>query len=57
MNHCVDATGRAIEGSNFPFYFLHRDERGDVQVGKQFGPDGSQVSVVMSCHVMSCYVL
>jgi hypothetical protein len=27
-------------GKKFPFYFSRRDSRGDVIIGKQFGPDG-----------------
>ena len=27
----------------FPFYFTQRDGRGDLTIGKQFGPDGKQI--------------
>lgn len=27
-------------GKKFPFYFMSRDTRGDIQIGRRFGPDG-----------------
>lgn len=29
--------------SKFPFYFSKRDARGDITIGRQFGPDGNQI--------------
>jgi hypothetical protein len=34
----------------FPFYFSHRDDRGDLIVGRQFGPDGGQILRVDGPH-------
>mgnify|MGYP003385496747 CR=1 FL=1 len=46
----VGIDGKIIPGSNFPFYFLNRDSRGDLKVGKQLGPDGSQILCVDGPH-------
>ena len=35
---------------DYPFYFSHRDERGDNQIGKQFGPDSQQIMKVDGPH-------
>ena len=40
----MNPTGR------FPMYFSHRDERGDVIVGRRFGPDGQQILRVDGPH-------
>lgn len=36
--------------SDFPYYFNSRDSRGDIQIGKQFGPDGQQIIRVDGPH-------
>ena len=46
----MDGNGNVIPGSNFPFYFINRDSRGDLNVGKQYGPDGSQILCVDGPH-------
>jgi hypothetical protein len=46
----IGSDGNFIPGSNFPFYFLNRDRRGDLSVGKQYGPDGSQILCVDGPH-------
>ena len=28
---------------SFPFYLTHRDDRGDMIVGRRLGPDGQQI--------------
>jgi hypothetical protein len=37
-------------GGRFPFYFSHRDARGDLQVGRMMGPDGLQILRVDGPH-------
>lgn len=37
-------------GSKFPFYFSRRDHRGDITIGKQFGPDGLPIIRVDGPH-------
>lgn len=29
-------------GRKFPFYFFRRDQRGEIQMGRQYGPDGEK---------------
>ena len=35
---------------DYPFYFAHRDDRGDLQIGKRFGPDMNQILKVDGPH-------
>lgn len=37
-------------GATFPFYFSHRDQRGDIVIGRQNGPDGQQILRVDGPH-------
>lgn len=34
----------------FPFYFSHRDHRGDISIGRRFGPDGLDILRVDGPH-------
>lgn len=36
--------------NKFPFYFMHRDNRGDVSIGRLRGPDGNQILKVEGPH-------
>lgn len=42
-------TGSLSKG-RFPFYFTRRDPRGDIILGRQYGPDGKQILRVDGPH-------
>jgi hypothetical protein len=37
-------------GNPFPFWFFRRDHRGDIMIGRQYGPDGQQILRVDGPH-------
>jgi len=48
MNPGDTADGRSQ--GKFPFYFTRRDPRGDILLGRQYGPDGQQILRVDGPH-------
>ena len=46
----ADPESGALSKGKFPFYFTRRDARGDIVLGRQFGPDGKQILRVDGPH-------
>lgn len=45
-----DPESGALLRGKFPFYFTRRDPRGDIMLGRQYGPDGKQILRVDGPH-------